>query len=52
MGSRSNYAHREKRKNKKETKKIPSVNIVTPPVEVEVVGKGKRKGGREPEEEE
>jgi hypothetical protein len=51
MGSRGDYSHREKRKAKRESKKIAPVTLVTTPVEVEVIRKGKRREGREPEEE-
>jgi hypothetical protein len=48
MGKRD-YSHREKKKTKKEAKKLPPVTIMTPPAEVEVIRKGKK---REPDEEE
>ena len=48
MGKRD-YSQREKKKAKKEAKKLPPVTIMTPPVEVEVIRKGKK---REPDEEE
>jgi hypothetical protein len=48
MGKRD-YSQREKKKTKKEAKKLPPVTIMIPPVEVEVIRKGKK---REPEEEE
>jgi hypothetical protein len=48
MGSRD-YRHREQKKTKKDAKKIPPVNIVTTPVEVEVVKKGKKKHEEEEE---
>ena len=48
MGKRD-YRHREPKKTKKEAKKLPSITtILTGPVNVEVVGKGKKK--REAEE--
>lgn len=47
MGSRSNYAHREKKKAKKDSKKIAPISITAPPAEVEVVRKK-----RKPQEEE
>jgi hypothetical protein len=50
MGSRD-YSHREKKKQKKDPKKLPSVNIAATPTEVEVVRKGKKREGREPDEE-
>jgi hypothetical protein len=51
MGSRGDYSHREKKKVKKASKKIAPVTLVTTPAEVEVIRKGKRREGREPEEE-
>jgi hypothetical protein len=51
MGSRGDYSHREKRKTKKNAKKISPVTIMGAPVEVEVIRKGKRREGKEPEEE-
>ena len=50
MGSRSDFAHREKKKSKKDPKKIAPVNIVSTPAEVEVIRKGKKKHGEEEEE--
>jgi hypothetical protein len=52
MGRQGNYSHREKKKTRKEPRKAPSVSIVTPPVEVEVIKKGKQREGRRPDEEE
>jgi hypothetical protein len=52
MGRQGDYSHREKKKSKKDTRKMPSVSIITPPVEVEVIRKGKQREGRQPEEEE
>jgi hypothetical protein len=52
MGRQGDYSHREKKKAKKDTRKTPSVSIITPPVEVEVIRKGKQREGRRPEEEE
>jgi hypothetical protein len=49
MGRRD-YAHREKKKSKKDLRKISPVDIVTTPVEVEVIKKGKKKHGEEEEE--
>ena len=49
MGSRD-YSHREKKKAKKDLKKIAPVTITTTPVEVEVIKKGKKKHGEEEEE--
>ena len=48
MGRRD-YRHRESKKTKKDAKKIPSTAILTPPVTVEVIKKGKKE--REEEEE-
>lgn len=48
MGSRD-YRHREQKKVKKDTRKVPPVTIVTTPVDVEVIKRGKKK--REEEEE-
>ena len=47
MGSRSDYAHREKKKSKKDSKKIAPISITAPPAEVEVIRKK-----RKPQEEE
>jgi hypothetical protein len=52
MGRQGDYSHREKRKTKKEAKKLPPLTITTPPVEVEVIRKGKMREGRRPDEEE
>jgi hypothetical protein len=49
MGRRD-YRHREAKKQKREAKKIAPVNIIQPSVQVEVIGKGKKK--REEAEEE
>ena len=49
MGSRD-YRKREPKKQKKSAKKISEVNIVTTPVEVEVIKKGKKKEWFEEEE--
>ena len=49
MGKRD-YRHRESKKTKKDAKKITLVNILQPPVQVEVIKKGKKK--REGAEEE
>jgi hypothetical protein len=48
MGSRGNYANREKKKSKKETKKIAPLSITAPPTEVEIIRK-KRKSREEEE---
>ena len=49
MGSRD-YSHKEKKKTKKDLKKISPVTILTTPVEVEVIKKGKKNKGEEEEE--
>jgi hypothetical protein len=49
MGRQGDYSKREKKKAKKEAKKLPPVTIIAPPVEVEVIRKG-RKREEEPEE--
>jgi hypothetical protein len=49
MGRRD-YGRREKKKVKRDLKKISPVDIVTTPVEVEVIKKGKKKHGEEEEE--
>lgn len=51
MGRQGDYTHREKKKSKKDARKIAPVTIIAPPVEVEVIRKGKRREGKEPEEE-
>jgi hypothetical protein len=51
MGSRGDYSRREKKKVKRDAKKISPVSIVTTPTEVDVIRKGKRREGKEPEEE-
>ena len=48
MGRRD-YAHKEPKKVKKDARKAPQVSIVSEPVNVEVIGKGKRKSGEETE---
>ena len=48
MGSRD-YSHKEKKKTKKDLKKISPVTILTTPVEVEVIRKGKKNKGEEEE---
>ena len=48
MAGRGDYAHREKKKVKKDTKKIALVTIASAPVEVEVIRK-KRKPREEEE---
>jgi hypothetical protein len=52
MGRQGDYTHREKKKQKKDARKIAPVTIITPPVDVEVIRKGKRREGKELEEEE
>ncbi len=42
MGRRD-YRHREPKKLKKDAKKISPITIITPPVQVEVIKKGKKK---------
>jgi hypothetical protein len=49
MGSRD-FSHKEKKKAKKDLKKISPVTILTTPVEVEVIKKGKKNKGEEEEE--
>jgi hypothetical protein len=49
MGKRD-YRHRESKKQKKDTKIIAPITILQPSVQVEVIGKGKKK--REEGEEE
>ncbi len=46
--SRRDYRHRESKKPKKDTKKIPPVNTIITPANVEVVRKARKK--REEEE--
>jgi hypothetical protein len=52
MGRQGDYSHREKKKAGKDVRKITPVTIIAPPVEVEVIKKGKRREGRRPDEEE
>ncbi len=49
MGKRD-YRHREPKKPGKEAKKVYPVTILPPPVEVEVIRKGKKKPEEEEEE--
>ena len=42
MGRRD-YKNRETKKPKKDSKKLPQISILAPPVEVEVIKKGKKK---------
>ena len=51
MGRRD-YSHREKKKQKRDAKKIFQVSVITTPSEVEVIKKGKQREGRRAEEEE
>ncbi len=51
MGRRD-FSHREQKKTKKDPKKLPQLSITTPVAEVEVIKKGKKREGREVEEEE
>jgi hypothetical protein len=48
MGRQGDYARKEKKKTKKDAKKIAPVTITSTPVEVEVIGK-KRKPREEEE---
>ncbi len=52
MGRQGNYAHHEKKKSKKVARKTPPVSIITPPIDVEVIKKGKMREGRRSDEEE
>ena len=49
MGSRD-YRRKEKKKSKKDTEKVSASTILTPPVTVEVIKKGKKVGKGEEEE--
>ena len=51
MGKRD-FAGHEKKKPKKDAKKIIPMTITTPPPEVQVIKKGKQREGRMAEEEE
>jgi len=42
MGRRD-YRHREPKKQKKDARKISPITIIPPPVQVEVIKKGKKK---------
>ena len=46
MGKRD-YRHREAKKAKKDTRKLPQVSISPTPVNVEVIKKGKKRGEEE-----
>ena len=52
MGRQGDYTKREKKKGKKDAKKIAPISIIAPPVEVQVIKKGKMREGRRPDEEE
>ena len=52
MGRSGDYSKREKKKGKKDAKKIAPISIIAPPVEVQVIKKGKMREGRRPDEEE
>ena len=43
MPRRGDYKHRESKKPKKESKKIPPVDILETPATIEVIGKGGKK---------
>lgn len=43
MSRRGDYSSRESKKKKKEAKKIPPVDILETPQNVEVIGKGSKK---------
>jgi hypothetical protein len=47
MGRQGDYSHREKKKTKKDLKKIAPISMTAPPAEVEVIRKK-----RKPQEEE
>jgi hypothetical protein len=48
--SRRDYRHREPKKAKKDTRKLPPVSVLKTPVNVEVIKKGgKKRGGGEEE---
>jgi hypothetical protein len=49
MGRQGDYARKEKKKAKKDSKKVSPVIITQAPVEVEVIKKGKKKHGEEEE---
>jgi hypothetical protein len=48
MGRQGDYSHREKKKGKKDFKKIAPISITAPPTEVEIIRK-KRKPREEEE---
>ena len=43
MPRRGDYRHREAKKPKKDSKKIPPIDILETPTPVEVIGKGHKK---------
>jgi hypothetical protein len=47
MGRQGDYAHKEKKKTKKDLKKVSPITIIKTPAEVEVIKKGKKKHGEE-----
>jgi hypothetical protein len=49
MGKRD-YRHREPKKPRKDTKKIAPATILSPPITVEVIKKGKKRKEEEEEE--
>jgi hypothetical protein len=50
MGRQGDFAHREKKKGKKNPSKITPITIISTPLEVEVIGKHKKKREEEVEE--
>ena len=50
MGRQGDYAHKEKKKTKKDFKKVSPITITQTPIEVEVIKKGKKKYGEEEDE--
>jgi hypothetical protein len=50
MSRQGDYARKEKKKAKKDLKKVSPITITQTPVEVEVIKKGKKKYGEEEEE--
>jgi hypothetical protein len=47
MPRRGDYRHRETKKPKKDSKKIPPIDILETPASVEVIGKGHKKKKQE-----
>lgn len=43
MGRQGDYARKEKKKTKKDSKKITPMDVIQAPAEVEVIKKGKKK---------